>query len=218
MFCENKIKNMNRMKRKIHQIGRGIFLLLAIALVMSHLACDSRQANDRVANNSTERWSKEKANEWYKKQPWIVGCNFVPSTAINQIEMWQEDTFDLETIDRELGWAQGIGFNTVRIFLHNLVWEENPEAFKDRLDKVLGIADKHDIKVIVTFLTNGTFDDAKIPQLGKQDPPIPGVHNSGWVQSPGAEVVNDSTKWGPIEKYIKDVVGTFKDDERIRFW
>ncbi|WP_205966349.1 cellulase family glycosylhydrolase [Parapedobacter sp. SGR-10] len=209
---------MNRIRRKRHQIGKGIFLLWAVALVMSHLACDSRQTNNRVANNSTERWSEEKANEWYKKQPWIVGCNFVPSTAINQIEIWQEDTFDPETIDRELGWAQDIGFNTVRIFLHNLVWEEHPEAFKDRLNQVLSIADKHNIKVIVTFLTNGTFDDSKIPQLGKQDPPIPGVHNSGWVQSPGAEVVNDSSKWEPIERYIKDIVGRFKDDERIRFW
>jgi len=189
-----------------------------MALLMSNLACGSRQANDTTASNSPIRWSEEKANEWYEKQPWIVGCNFVPSTAINQIEVWQEDTFDPETIDRELGWAKGLGFNTVRIFLHNLVWEENPEAFKDRLDSVLSIADKHHIKAIITFLTNGTFDDSMVPKLGKQKTPVPGVHNSGWVQSPGAEVVNDSTRWEPIERYIKDVVGTFKDDERVLFW
>src|SRR5690606_15588704 len=101
-------------------------------------------------------WSEERANEWYTSQPWIVGCNFVPSTAINQLEMWQADTFDPETIDRELGWARDLGFNTVRIFLHNLVWEENPEAFKSRMDQFLSLADKHRIRTIVTFFTNGT--------------------------------------------------------------
>lgn len=172
-----------------------------------------------VAQQTTlGRWSQERANEWYKKQPWIVGCNFVPSTAINQIETWQADTFDPATIDRELGLAQSIGFNTVRIFLHNLVWEENPKAFKDRLDKFLSIAEKHRIRAIVTFLTNGTFDENMVPKLGKQNPPVPGVHNSGWVQSPGAEIVNDPSKWGVIEQYIKDIVGTFKDDKRIVFW
>lgn len=207
---------MNHIKRNRYR--KGVSLLLAIVFAIGYMSCDREKRGNTDSQEALGRWSEEKANEWYQKQPWIVGCNFVPSTAINQIEMWQEDTFDPETIDRELGWARDLGFNTVRIFLHNLVWEENPAAFKGRLDSVLSIADKHDIRTIVTFLTNGTFDESKIPQLGRQDPPIPGVHNSGWVQSPGAEIVNDTSKWEPIERYIKDVIGSFKDDQRIVFW
>ncbi|WP_206366990.1 glycoside hydrolase family 2 TIM barrel-domain containing protein [Sphingobacterium sp. SGG-5] len=209
---------MNRIKEKRVKSGRLAFGILAIAIMLSHVACVQRETNNVAADNPSIRWSEKKANDWYEKQPWIVGCNFVPSTAINQIETWQEDTFDPETIDKELGWAQDIGFNTVRIFLHNLVWEENPQGFKERLDQFLSIADKHHIRAIVTFFTNGTFHDSLPPKLGKQNPPIPGVHNSGWVQSPGAEIVNDSSKWEPLEKYIKDVIGTFKDDRRIVFW
>lgn len=207
----------------IRKFKRVVLLsLVAVALLSSNTFASNFKADSTFSKMKHKvekgRWSEEKANEWYKKQAWIVGCNFVPSTAINQIEMWQKDTFDPETIDRELGYAAGIGFNTVRIFLHNLVWEENPKEFKERVSKVLSIADKHGIKAIVTFLTNGTYDDSMIPKLGKQKEFVAGVHNSGWVQSPGAEIVNDPAKWGIIEKYIKDVVGHFKNDNRIVFW
>ena len=75
-------------------------------------------------------WWTEKANAWYAKHPWINGSDFIPSTAINQLEMWQADTFDPITIDRELGWAEGIGFNTMRVFLHSVAWKEDPAGFK----------------------------------------------------------------------------------------
>jgi len=68
-------------------------------------------------------WTAKQANDWYAQQPWLVGSNFIPSTAINELEMWQADTFDLPTIDRELGWAQTLGMNTMRVFLHNLLWQ-----------------------------------------------------------------------------------------------
>jgi hypothetical protein len=61
-----------------------------------------------------------------------VGANFLPSTAINQLEMWQAESFDPTTIDRELGWAEGIGMNTMRVFLHNLLWEQDPKGFQQR--------------------------------------------------------------------------------------
>jgi hypothetical protein len=53
-----------------------------------------------------EIWTKEQAHEWYKQWGWLRGCDFIPSTAVNQLEMWQADTFDPSTIDRELGWAE----------------------------------------------------------------------------------------------------------------
>ena len=114
------------------------------------------------------RWSTEKANEWYALQPWLVGCNFIPSSAINQLEMWQAETFDPTTIDRELGWAASIGFNTVRTYLHDLAWEANADSFKQRMDHFLDIASRHGIRPILVV-----FDDCWNPQpkIGTQPDP-----------------------------------------------
>src|ERR1700742_3131146 len=95
-----------------------------------------------------DRWSQKRANDWYESQPWLVGSNFIPSTAINELEMWQADTFDLATIDRELGGGQNIGMNTMRVFLHNLAWKQDPAGFLDRMDKFLGAAEKHHIRIM----------------------------------------------------------------------
>ena len=162
-----------------------------------------------------DRWSVEKANAWYAEQPWLVGCNFVPSTAINQLEMWQADTFDPDTIDKELAWAADLGMNTVRVYLHDLAWEADANGFKERIGKFLGIAEKHGIRPMFVL-----FDDCwnDTPKIGKQPDPVPSVHNSGWLQSPGRVVVNDPESWPRLEGYVKDIVGTFAEDERILFW
>src|SRR5690348_7355397 len=142
---------------------------------------------------ATSQWSEQQANDWYRNQPWLVGCNFSPSTAINQLEMWQADTFDLPTIDRELGWAQDLGFNTVRVFLHNLLWKQDSAGFTQRIDRFLEVADKHHIRVLFVLL-DSVWDP--YPHLGKQREPKPGLHNSGWVQAPGAEILTDRSRWG----------------------
>src|SRR5438132_6003714 len=94
---------------------------------------------------SQKIWTVDQAKMWYTQQPWLVGCNFIPSSAINELEMWQADTWDPKTIDRELGWAESIGFNVVRVYLHNLVWEADAEAFKKRINEFLVIADRHNL-------------------------------------------------------------------------
>ncbi len=170
------------------------------------------------AEGPGRRWSKERAERWYNSQPWPVGCNYIPSTAINQIETWQAESFDPKTIDRELGWAEGLGFNTVRVFLHDLVWEADPAGFKNRLGEFLGICQRRRIRVIVTFFTNGCYGFEGEPRLGRQPDPTPGVHNSGWVQSPGAASVNDPARWGRLEAYVRDVVGEFAQDDRVLMW
>jgi hypothetical protein len=164
---------------------------------------------------SQKIWSIDQATQWYNQQPWLVGCNFIPSTAINELEMWQADTWDAKTIDRELGWAESIGFNVVRVYLHNLVWEADADGFKKRINEFLTIADKHKIKTLFVL-----FDDCwnKDPKLGKQPEPKPGVHNSGWMQSPGQARVNDQSSWGPLEKYTKELLTTYKNDKRILMW
>lgn len=160
-------------------------------------------------------WSNEKANEWYKKQPWLVGADYIPANAINQLEMWQADTFDPGTIDRELGWAEGLGMNTMRVYLHSLAYKADPTGFKSRVDQFLKIADKHHIKPVLVF-----FDDCwnKVPQIGKQPQRKLGIHNSGWMQDPGDPAYKDSTIYPALEVYVKDVLKTFSDDKRILLW
>lgn len=162
-----------------------------------------------------KKWSLEKANDWYNQHKWITGANFLPSTAINQLEMWQADSFDPLTIDRELGWAKEIGFNTMRVYLHSLAWKQDAGGFKKRISQYLDIASKHNIKTIFVF-----FDDCwnKIPQPGKQQAPKPGIHNSGWVQDPGQPLSNDSTLFPGLERYVKDVLSSFAKDKRILLW
>src|ERR1700681_3138189 len=160
-------------------------------------------------------WSAKQANEWYASQPFLVGSNFIPSTAINQLEMWQADTFDLPTIDRELGWAQSLGMNTMRVFLHNLLWQQDSAGFLKRMDEFLAVADKHHIRIMFV-LFDSVWDPN--PKLGKQHEPRPHVHNSGWVQSPGAEVLKDPAKMRELEPYVKGVIGHFKDDRRVHAW
>ena len=161
------------------------------------------------------RWSLEKAKEWAANLPWLVGCNFIPSTAINQLEMFQAETFDPNAIDRELGWAANIGYNTIRVYLHDLLWEDDPKGFCQRLDEFLGIATKYAIRTMLVI-----FDDCwnEKPKLGTQPKPIPGVHNSGWMQSPGKHIVNQPSEWERLEKYVMGLIGTFASDERILIW
>ncbi len=162
-----------------------------------------------------QRWSEGQANEWQQENGWLRGSNFVPSTAINQLEMWQEETFDTTTIDRELGWAENIGMNCMRVFLHHLAWQIDKEGFKKRMDQYLAIADRHGIKTMFVF-----FDDCWKPvyNAGKQPDPVPETHNSGWVQDPGSLIYQDSTLENTLEEYVKDILTTFKDDKRVVIW
>jgi len=154
--------------------------------------------------DARDRWSVEQAYQWWGQQPWYMGCNFIPSTAVNTLEMWQAETFDAATIDRELGYAQNLGFNIARVFLHHLVWQQDPKAFKTRLDQFLQIADSHKIKVMFVL-----FDDCWNPEgyLGPQPAPIPGVHNSQWVQAPGQAEYTNTTLFPVFQQYVNDIIG-----------
>lgn len=181
-------------------------LLLLLSLFMAY---------NSYAQEVGQRWSVEKANKWIAQFDWVVGTNFGPSTAINQLEMWQAETFDLETIDRELKWSADLGFNMHRVFLHNLVWQQNSEEFLKRIDQFLEVADKHGVKTMFVFLDD-VWDP--LPTLGNQREAIPHLHNSGWVQSPGREYLEDETKDPLIKAYIKGVLKRFKNDNRVAIW
>lgn len=168
-----------------------------------------------VAAQETKPWPAEKAQAWAKAHPWLVGCNYAPAYAINQLEMWQADTFDLATIDKELGWAEDLGFTSVRVFLHHLLWEQDAKGFLERMDQFLATAHKHKIGVMFV-LFDSVWDP--FPALGKQRAPKPGLHNSGWVQSPGLAILKDPSKWNELKPYVQGVLGKFKDDPRIHAW
>lgn len=164
---------------------------------------------------SRARWSEAEAQAWYAEQPWIIGANFIPSTAVNQLEMWQAETYDEPTIDRELGWAADLGFNTMRVFLHDLLWEQDQAGFLDRIDRFLTVADRHEIRIMFVFF-DGVWDP--FPVAGPQPDPIPHVHNSQWIQSPGAEILGDLERHDQLESYVTGVVSRFRSDRRVLGW
>ena len=192
------------------RVGPRIRVLAMLLLTLASTA------NAQVAEQAQgEQWSVSRASTWYDQLPWPVGFNYAPRYAINQLAMWQEDTFDPVIIDQELGWAAGIGFNMVRVFLHHLPWQQDPAAFSQRIDLFLSIADKHDVNVMFVL-----FDDVwnPVPQSGKQPEPTPGVHNSGWVQSPGAAILGDIHRHGELESYVRGILSRYGDDERVAVW
>jgi len=162
-----------------------------------------------------QRWTEKQANDWYAKQPWLVGANYTPATAINQLEFWQADTFNPKQIDKELGWAASLGMNTMRVFLHDQLWQQDPAGFRKRIDTFLTISQKHGIRTMFV-LFDSCWDP--FPQLGPQRAPKPGVHNSGWVQGPGAKALADATQHARLEAYVKGVVAAFANDNRVLAW
>lgn len=178
------------------------------ATLATALACTAALAADGP-------WPVEKARAWGESNAWLVGCNYCPSTAINQLEMWQADTFDPETIDRELGWAADLGFNSMRVFLHDLAYKQDPEGFLKRVDEYLAISDRHKIGTMIV-LFDGVWDTD--PKPGKQRDPKPGLHNSGWVQSPGRAILGDPSRHDELKDYVVAVVTRFKDDPRVQVW
>ncbi len=173
-----------------------------IILFLCILGCTPKQATEETIYQR-EKWTADEANAWQEQVGWLAGCNFIPSTAINQLEMWQESTFDPETIDRELKWASEIGFNSIRVYLHDLLWVQDQEGFLQRMDTFLGLAENHGIGVLFVLL-DGVWNPN--PKTGIQPEPKPFTHNSGWVQSPGKTILGDTTLWEPLQDYFRGVI------------
>lgn len=187
-----------------------------LLLVGCNITPRSNNNTEEAKEEATEgRWTVEQAKSWDEENGWLRGANFNPSTAINQLETWQAETFDPETIDKELGWAQEIGMNCMRVYLHHVAWQVDKEGFKNRMDKYLEIADSYGIKTIFVF-----FDDCwnATYQAGAQPEPKPGVHNSGWVRDPGDLLHEQPSLINDLEIYVKDILNTFNGDERIAMW
>lgn len=194
---------------------KHIISYLLLLIFLNQCTPGTEKTETIASDKPIERWSEAKANQWYGQQPWLVGTNFGPSNAINQLEMWQQETFDAETIERELALSASIGMNTHRVFLHNLLWEQDSAGFLNRIDQFLTIAERHGIKPMLV-LFDGVWHP--VPVLGIQPKPIPHKHNSGWVQSPGAEYLADKNHYPKLERYVKGVISRFADDGRVLMW
>jgi len=189
---------------------KKITLIALATLIMLLTGCSEKKGKTTRAV-----WTKEQANEWYKKWGWLRGSDFTPSSAINQLEMWQAETFDTMAINRELGWASSIGMNCMRVYLHHVAWETDSTGFKKRMHEYLDIAGKHGISTIFVF-----FDDCWNAEYyaGKQPEPKTGIHNSGWVRDPGDLIFRDTALYVVLGKYVKDILHEFSQDNRIVLW
>ena len=169
---------------------------------MLRLICIFSAALTALCVGAREKWTEAEANAWYENKPFMAGCNFVPSDASNQIEMWSSSTFNPKLIDAELAMAQKLGFNTMRVFLSDVVWRHEGQKFFENVDKYLQIADSHGIKTLFVF-----FDSCwnSVSKYGKQPEPK-GTHNSNWLKSPPFKVLADDSAWGSLEKYVKQTV------------
>lgn len=194
----------------------SIILLAALSCAVCTAAPKKSKKQQEPAPAMGERWSEERANAWYDAQEWPVGCVFVPSYGGTPVEMWSAETFDADVVDRELGLAESLGFNVIRLFLCDIVWQNDHDGFMERLERHLQLCEKHGMRMLVTFFTNG--GTIKNPYLGPQPQPKPGIHNSTWMSSPGRDVVNNPEKWGVIEKYQKEIMTKYRDDPRVFAW
>jgi len=168
------------------------------------------------------RWPVEKANAWYDALPWLVGCNYIPASAVNQLEMWQSDTFDLETMAGELDWAERLGFNTLRVFLHDLLWKQDAEGLWQRMDRFLDLCRKRSMRILFVFFDSCHRPD---PRIGMQPPCVREYHNSGWVQSPSEDLLlryhNGTAGDGEkkrLKGYVQETLRRFSTDERVLAW
>jgi hypothetical protein len=137
---------------------------------------------------------------------WMRGANYVPSYARNDVQLWLE--YDPAVIDRELGYAERLKLNTVRVFLNVAVFEKQPEKLLADFENFLSLCDKHQIKMM-PVLFDSCFDPQEVD--------VNNYKGKNWIPSPGFPRLGDKD-WPEMEKFIRAVVGKYRDDKRIVLW
>lgn len=184
---------------------------LIICLCVSVVTCLSSFSQGNV-------WSVEKANAWGKKNPWYCGVNYIPANAINYTAMWDKTSFSPEVIDKEMQLMKELGMNCARVVMQYAVYEDDPAYFIRTLDTFLDICSKYGVKVMPIFFDDCAFGVNTDPVVGKQPEPLEGWYAWAWSPSPGYSMVVDERTHGKLEKYVKDVMTHFKEDDRIFVW
>lgn len=170
------------------------------------------------AQDSTLRWTSERANGWYSKQPWMCGFNYIPGYAINYTAMWDKTSFNPAAIDKELALAEQSGMNVLRAVLQFAVYEDDPAYFLRTLDAFMTICARHKIRFMPALFDDCVFGITHDPVIGRQPEPLKGWYAWAWSPSPGHSMVIDEKTHPRIEKYVKAVIARFKDDPRIALW
>jgi hypothetical protein len=136
---------------------------------------------------------------------WIRGANYVPSYARNDVQKWMD--YDPKAIDRELGLAARLKLNSVRVFLQYAVYEHDPKLFLERYENFLSLCNKHNLRAMVVVFDScfGEFPD------------IENYRDKDWMANPGQNMLGPD-HWPELEKYVQDVVGTHRNDDRIVMW
>lgn len=165
-----------------------------------------------------ERWAEQKIWNWYNQQPWYCGFNYIPAYAINYTAMWDKTSFDTAAIDKELALVKQTGMNCLRAVLQFAVYEDDPDYFLKTLDRFMEVCAKHNIKFMPALFDDCVFGIEHDPKTGKQPEPLKGWYAWAWSPSPGHSIVVDSITYPRIEKYVKAVIGRFKNDNRIFIW
>ena len=190
-------------------------IMASILSLTAIIACGDSMDKKENKSKAGVRWTEKKAQKWGEKQKWIVGANFNPSDASNQLDMWQADTWNPELIDKELGWAEEIGMNTMRVYLHYFPYRDDKDAFLERMDQFLEIASKHNIKTMFVF-----FDAVWNPNpvAGPQPEPKKHLHNANWMQCPDKDMLWNPKRHIELKPYVQDILQRFKNDRRILLW
>jgi len=185
----------------------------------------------------TEKWSKEKAWEWYNARPWITGCNFIPSNT-RRIELWQNYNHEaiMPQVRKEVELAASLGFNSFRMGLPFFVWQHEHDGFMEKLEELLTLFDEFGITLMPIFFGDCLIPKSKYkdPVLGPQPEPVPGFFGGNPVTpfdaAPDKDektIVEDNIGWAPfdeveiwpeIERFVKEIGSKYKDDHRIIIW
>lgn len=176
---------------------------------------------------ANRQWTPEEAWAWYDKVGWQVGCNYVPKASINGIETWQEEGFEQQFAGmlKELDLMQSIGYNTVRMGVPMFVWVHQRDGFIARYKRFLDALGERGITMMPVFFGDcvAPKEMQGTPRFGPQRQPIKGYHGgapglSSMDYMVGYNATDDPESWPEYEAFVRDIVTTFKDDERIIAW
>ncbi len=170
------------------------------------------------SSSFSQKWDKDKANQWIEKFPWLCGVNYIPAYAVNYTAMWDRSTFDPKAIGAELDLMKDLGMNCVRVVLQYAVYEDNSRAFLKNFEKFLSICSDRGIIVMPIFFDDCVFGVNNNPKAGRQPEPLEGWYAWNWSPSPGISMVVDEREHYKLEAYVKDIMSKYKDDNRILLW
>jgi Cellulase (glycosyl hydrolase family 5) len=107
----------------------------------------------------------------------LLGPNGVPmfATIINYEgpadrawQMWENDKFDLSAIDADFGRAASAGARGLRIFVQAPLAADLAAGRWEKLDQVVGVAEKRKLQLIVSLHDYGERDLARVAATAKQ--------------------------------------------------